>query len=88
MEDALYTDSCRIAQIRLDTNNNDSIDACDATDECACDWNDSCLVTVQDIFDFLADYFNNQGDFNGNGSTTVQDIFDFLGCYFAAPPAC
>jgi len=72
----------------LDLNDNDSIDACDATNACACDWNHNHTVTVQDIFDFLADYFNNNGDFNQSGSTSVQDIFDFLTCYFSAPSWC
>jgi predicted Zn-dependent peptidase len=41
-------------------------------------------VTVEDIFDFLAAYFNGQpaADFNGVGGVTVQDIFDYLAAYF------
>ncbi len=52
------------------------------TPDCACDWNLSGALSVQDIFDFLAAYFAGNGDFNGSGATTVQDIFDFLACYF------
>lgn len=49
---------------------------------CACDWNNSGAISVQDIFDYLTSYFAGNGDFNQSGSTTVQDIFDFLSCYF------
>lgn len=49
----------------------------------AADWNCSGGVTVQDIFDFLSDYFANRGDVNADGATSVQDIFDFLAAYFA-----
>lgn len=52
------------------------------------DWNLDGRVTVQDIFDFLTDWFAKSGenggaDFNNSGSTTVQDIFDFLTAWFA-----
>ncbi len=42
-------------------------------------------LTVQDIFDYLALYFNQdpRGDFNRDGNISVGDIFDFLGAYFA-----
>lgn len=52
---------------------------------CPADVNCSGTATVQDIFDFLADYFNNApaADFNASGSVTVQDIFDYLAAYFA-----
>jgi len=53
---------------------------------CPADYNCSGAVTVQDIFDFLAGYFNGDAaaDFNGSGvPVTVQDIFDFLAAYFA-----
>jgi len=53
---------------------------------CQCDWNSTDGLTVQDIFDFLASYFNNNGDFNSNDGTTIQDIFDFLNCYFSGCP--
>lgn len=55
------------------------------------DWNLDGAVGVQDIFDFLADYFaadpareGGGGDFNDSGTTTVQDVFDFLSAYFAS----
>ena len=54
------------------------------------------MTSVQDIFDFLAAYFNNctatipapspcqfgSADFNGIGGVSVQDIFDFLTAWF------
>ncbi|MCC6320117.1 MAG: hypothetical protein IT438_01625 [Phycisphaerales bacterium] len=49
---------------------------------CACDWNSTGGLTLQDLFDFLTDWFNSDGDFNGAGGTTLQDIFDYLTCYF------
>jgi hypothetical protein len=55
---------------------------------CPADFNRSGVVSVQDIFDFLAAYFNNDpcADFNHSGAVTVQDIFDFLAAYFTACP--
>ena len=47
------------------------------------DWNCSGSKTVQDVFDFLSDWFDGRGDFNADGVTTVQDIFDFLGAWFS-----
>jgi len=51
---------------------------------CFADYNHSGAVTVQDIFDFLANYFagNPNTNINGAGGLTVQDIFDFLEQYF------
>ncbi len=51
---------------------------------CPGDHNQSGAVTVQDIFDFLADYFANNlaADYNNSGTLTVQDIFDYLAIYF------
>lgn len=52
---------------------------------CLSDFNQSGSVTVQDIFDFLSDYFSAStlADINASGTVTVQDIFDFLSLYFA-----
>jgi hypothetical protein len=47
------------------------------------DWNCSGALEVQDIFDFLSDWFAGNGDFNADGTVSVQDIFDFLGAWFA-----
>jgi hypothetical protein len=51
---------------------------------CPADINRDTLLSVQDIFDFLAAYFGAQSaaDFNGQGGITVQDIFDSLAAYF------
>lgn len=53
---------------------------------CGADFNDDGIVTVQDIFEFLAAYFQNtpSADFNASGEITVQDVFDYLTAYFAA----
>lgn len=55
---------------------------------CAPDINCSAVLSVQDIFDFLALYFAHdpRGDFNGVSGWSVQDIFDFLAAYFAGCP--
>ena len=52
---------------------------------CPADFNCSGAATVQDIFDFLGAYFNNdpRADFNQSGAISVQDVFDFLAAYFA-----
>lgn len=47
------------------------------------DWNCSGSVGVQDIFDYLSDWFAGRADFNVDGATSVQDIFDFLTAWFA-----
>lgn len=49
---------------------------------CPCDWNHSNQITVQDVFDFLSDWFDSAADFNNSGSSTTQDIFEFLNCWF------
>ncbi len=51
---------------------------------CPADFNRDAAVTVQDIFDFLSDYFAGAGDadVNHDGVTSVQDVFDFLAVFF------
>jgi hypothetical protein len=51
---------------------------------CFADYNGVNGITVQDIFDFLADWFagSSRADINGAG-LGVQDIFDFLSVWFA-----
>ena len=61
----------------------------DVAPEYTADWNRDALVSVQDLFDFLSDWFARTGehggaDFNSSSSTTVQDIFDFLAAWFIA----
>lgn len=58
-----------------------------AAPDCPCDWNGGGIA-VQDIFDFLSDWFAGAGDFNNDGTLNAQDIFDFLGCWFTQPGSC
>lgn len=53
---------------------------------CRADWNQDCFLTVQDIFDFLEDYFLGNADFNLDGFSTLEDLFSFLQSYFAGCP--
>lgn len=59
-----------------------------ATPCCYADYNKVGGISVQDVFDFLGDYFSGSpnasvgGDGTG-GAPTVQSIFDFLAAYFA-----
>lgn len=52
---------------------------------CPADFNGVGGVSVQDIFDFLAAWFEGgeSADFNGAGGVSVQDIFDFLQSWFS-----
>lgn len=50
---------------------------------CDCDWNQTGNLSIQDIFDFLGDWFAGNADFNNDQVTTLQDLFDFLTCFFA-----
>jgi hypothetical protein len=42
-------------------------------------------VTLQDLFDFLSQWFAGAAvaDFNHAGGITLQDLFDFLSAWFA-----
>lgn len=59
------------------------------SDDCRADHNSSGIVSVQDLFDFLADFFESESDadFNENGEITVQDFFEFLAAFFAGCPS-
>ena len=52
---------------------------------CIGDQNGSGTLEVQDIFDFLGDWFAGllRADANGSGTLEVQDIFDFLAAWFS-----
>lgn len=51
---------------------------------CAADFDNSGVIAVQDIFVFVAAWFNHESraDWNATGGITEQDIFDFLGAWF------
>ena len=51
---------------------------------CRSDYNCTGDVSVQDLFDFLDDWFiaDAKANFNGVGAVTVQDLFDFLDSWF------
>jgi len=55
---------------------------------CRCDWNRVNGRGLQDVFDFLIDWFAGRGDFNQSGVSDLQDLFDFLNCYLTNPPEC
>jgi len=50
---------------------------------CRCDWNGNGVLEIQDVFDFLNDWFASDGEFNGDGVLSVADVFDMLNCWFA-----
>lgn len=58
-----------------------------ATPCCFADYNKVGGVTVQDVFDFLGDWFNGSVNANvfgdGVATPTVQDVFDYLTAWFA-----
>lgn len=65
---------------------------------CSADFNQSCSLEVQDIFDFLNAWFSGctgqsgspcfgrSANFNQQNGLEVQDIFDFLNAWFAGDP--
>lgn len=56
--------------------------------DCPADYDHSGFIGVQDIFDFLRDWFTPSclADFNNMNGVSVQDIFDFLAAWFAGCP--
>jgi hypothetical protein len=52
---------------------------------CPADLDNNGLLSLQDLFDFLAFWFasNPRADFNHTGTVTLQDIFDYLAAWFA-----
>lgn len=51
---------------------------------CPADYNQDLVLSVQDLFDFLAAFFANGSatDVNQSGTISVQDVFDYLAAYF------
>jgi hypothetical protein len=55
---------------------------------CPCDINSDDALSLDDLFAYLARFFDGTGDFNGDGSVSTQDIFDFIACWFSRPAGC
>ncbi|MCC6322501.1 MAG: hypothetical protein IT438_13820 [Phycisphaerales bacterium] len=75
----------------LDQNLDGILDTCGGPPQtCPCDTNGSGTVSVQDLFEFLGQFFTNnpQADLNHSGGVTLQDVFDFLDCFFVPPAGC
>lgn len=51
--------------------------------ECRADWNGDQRVNTQDLFEFLAAFFEENADFNGDGRTDSLDVFAFLEPYLS-----
>lgn len=53
---------------------------------CPADYNCSGGITISDLFQMLAGFFNGDAaaDINGSGVVSVQDIYDFLAAYFSS----
>jgi len=64
----------------------DNLSITEPPQPCPCDWNNDHTLNSQDFFDFLTDFFKNNGDFNGDGMTNSQDFFDFITCFFTGCP--
>jgi ELWxxDGT repeat protein len=67
--------------LAFDANHDNVIDSC----ECLADWSGHGIA-VQDILDFVDDWFVLAADFNHSGATTIEDIFDFLNAWLAGCP--
>ena len=46
------------------------------------DWNDDGIVSIDDLFLFMNDYFTGDADFNEDGITTIDDLFLFFNAWF------
>jgi len=86
------TDSSQIAANPiLDQNADGILDSCQTPPStCTCDADHSGALTIQDIFTYLGEFFNNTpaADFDGSGNISIQDVFSFIACFFDPPPGC
>ena len=57
-----------------------------STDPCEADLNQDGLVTSDDFFDFLGQFFAGVADFNNDGMTDSSDFFGFFEAFFAPCP--
>lgn len=53
---------------------------------CRVDWNNDGVVSSDDFFAFLDDFFAGKGDFNGDRVVNSDDYFAFLGSFFEGCP--
>lgn len=81
---ATLADQLRVDWPNGDTTiwNNVAADRTIVLTPCPADFNRDGMSSVQDLFDFLASYFQGNADFNLSGVTSLQDIFDFLAAWF------
>jgi hypothetical protein len=58
------------------------------SDDCRADYDNSGTLTVQDVFSFLAGWFDAQrdADFDGSGTLEIADVFGFLNDWFTGCP--
>lgn len=58
--------------------------ALDLPSECLADFDSSGVVTIEDLFAFIAAYLQqrDEADATGEGSVSVEDIFEYLRAYF------
>ena len=50
---------------------------------CAANYNGKDGANSQDFFDFLADFFAGDADFDDSGATDSRDFFDYLTAFLA-----
>jgi hypothetical protein len=58
-----------------------SDDATPACCSCACDWDQSGLLSFDDLMMFSMDWFNLEADYDHNGATSLDDAIGFMECF-------